>query len=55
MSLLESIGYKNIERNAYSWWESKSKDEKLELETYGAILAPAIGTLIGTLLVFIVL
>ncbi len=55
MNLLETIGYKSIERRAFSWWESKSKDEKLELETHAAIIAPAMGTLLGTLLVFIVL
>ncbi len=55
MNLLESIGCKNIESRAFLWWESKSKDEKLELESHCAIIAPSIGTMLGTLLVFIAL
>jgi len=55
MSFLESVGYENIKFTAMSWWESKSKDEQLKLETQFAILAPTIGTVLGTFLVFIVL
>ena len=38
MSVLESIGYKNI-----------------ELKTYGAIIAPTLGIVLGTFLVFTLL
>jgi hypothetical protein len=55
MNLLELTEYKSIERSVLSWWESKSKDEKLKLETYGAIILPTIGSLLGSLLVLIVL
>tara|TARA_Y100000034_G_scaffold55499_1_gene68006 strand:- start:92 stop:256 length:165 start_codon:yes stop_codon:yes gene_type:complete len=54
MNMLESLGYKRIEKSALSWWASKSQEEKITLETYGAILAPAAGFLLGMLIVLAV-
>lgn len=53
MNLMESIGYKDKKGRVLLWWESKSKDKKLELKTHIAIVASAIGTILGTLLVFL--
>ena len=55
MNLLETIKCENLQSRAFSWWESKSKEEKLEIETHCAILAPTIGVVIGTLLISIAL
>ncbi|NMP30043.1 hypothetical protein HII17_00590 [Thalassotalea sp. M1531] len=55
MNLLESIGYKSIERSALSWWVAKSTKENLAIELHCAIAGPAIGSAIGTAIVFMIL
>ena len=55
MNICASAECKNIQRKAFLWWESKRKEEQLAIEQNLAILAPVLGTAIGTLLVFIVL
>lgn len=54
MGLLNSIEQNGFTQKAASWWQSKSKEEKLAIEQHIAIAAPCMGTLLGTALVFLI-
>ena len=50
MSMLELFGYENLKSRAMSWWDSKSEEEQLELETWVAIIGPGLGSMLGIFL-----
>lgn len=53
MNMEHSICYQTISSAIKAWWSSKPKSHRDKLACYLAILAPPLGSAIGTLIAFL--